>query len=239
MIILPNPPGTDKYLLNSSTPILSPKRPATVIVSNFTLPTRELVTEGTDINGFIIRDCIITVKLFEVANTRCGGNLCDRQNENLSRCACFQMTSRSGNVVISIEAEIKNPDGSTFTTAIQSKWFLEKYILTAPLPTGTRASKFEDFEVEDSFFTALKDVISYINTTCKFRVIGWVKRGEVQDQGAEQPTSLYGNNTNSRVMIQSGSLTHHVTRLDPVEPEKINLTHLDSLKFDVLNDFKY
>ena len=116
MIILPNPPGTDKYLLNSSTPILSPKRPATVIASNFTLPTRELVTEGTNINGFIIRDCIITVKSFEVANTRCGGNLCDRQNENLSRCACFQMTSRSGNVVISIKVEIK-----------KSRWFYVYY----------------------------------------------------------------------------------------------------------------
>ena len=71
MIILPNPPGTDKYLLNSSTPILSPKRPATVISSNFKLPTRELITEGTDINGFMIQNCIISVKSFEVANTRC------------------------------------------------------------------------------------------------------------------------------------------------------------------------
>ena len=239
MIILPNPPGTDKYLLNSSTPILSPKRPATVISSNFKLPTRELVTEGTDINGFIIQDCIINVKSFEVANTRCGGNLCDRQNDNLSRCACFQMTSRSGNVVISIEAEIRNPDGSSFTTAIQSKWFLEKYILSASLPTGTRASKFEDFEVEDSFFSSIKEVISYINTTCKFRVVGWVKRGEVQDQGAEQPTTSYRSNANARIMIQSGSLTHHVTRLDPMEPEKINLTRLERLKFNVLNGFKY
>ena len=125
------------------------------------------------------------------------------------------------------------------STAIQSKWFLEKYILSAPLPTGTRASKFEDFEVEDNFFTAIKDVIDYIYTTYKFRVIGWVKRGEVQDQGAEQPTNLYGSTANARVMIQSGSLTHHVTRLDPMEPEKINLTHLERLKFNVLNGFKY
>lgn len=129
MIILPNPPGTDKFLVNSSTPILAPKRPATVIKSNFNLPTRELVTEGTDINGFIIQNCILTLKSFEVANTRCGGNLCDRQGENSSRCACFQMTSRSGNVVVSIEVEITNPDGSKFSTMIQSKWFLETIFL--------------------------------------------------------------------------------------------------------------
>jgi len=235
MIILPNPPGTDKFLVNSSTPILAPKRPATVIKSNFNLPTRELITEGTDINGFVIQDCILTVKSFEVANTRCGGNLCDRQGENSSRCACFQMTSRSGNVVVSIEVEITNPNGSTFTTMIQSKWFLEQYLLTAPLPAGTRASKFEDFEVEDIFFASIRNVINYINTSCGFRVIGWVKRGEVQDQGAEQPTSTYGNPP--RVMIQSGSLTHHVTTLDPMVPERIDLDHLASLKFDVLNDF--
>ena len=68
-------------------------------------------------------------------------------------------------------------------------------------------------------------------------MIGWVKRGEVQDQGAEQPTSTYGNTP--RTMIQSGSLTHHVTRLDTMQPERIDLDHLTSLKFDVLNDFNH
>ena len=196
------------------------------------------IPEGTDINGFIIQDCIVSVKSFEVANTKCGGNLCDRHNENLSRCACFQMTSHIGNVVVSIEVEITNLDGSTFTTMIQSKCFLEKYLITGPLSAGTRASKFEDFEVEDNFFAAIKNVINYyINTTCGFRVIGWVKRGEVKDQGAEQPTYTYG--ALSRTMVQSGSLTHHITRLDPMQPEKFDLVRLSGLKFNVLHGFNY
>ena len=112
------------------------------------------------------------------------------------------MTSHSGSVVISIETEIRNPNGSLFTTATQSKWFLEKYILSASLPTGARASKFEDFEVEEKSFSSIEEVINYINTTCHFRVIGWVKRGEVQGQGADQPSSLYGSNSGI-IMIQS------------------------------------
>lgn len=90
------------FLINATTHILTPKWPATVITSNFKLPTHEIVTEGIDINGFIIHNYVLHVKSFEVANTRCDINLCGRQNDNSLNCPCFQMTSHSGNVVVSI-----------------------------------------------------------------------------------------------------------------------------------------
>ena len=43
-------------------------------------------------------------------NTKCGGNLCDRQQVSNSKCACYQMQNSSGHIVIYIEFQIKIPD---------------------------------------------------------------------------------------------------------------------------------
>ena len=172
MILLVNPPGTDKFLANSMMPILSPERPAIVVQSIFKLPIKHIITEGTDINGFILNNCSVSVLSFQVRNTKYGGNLCDRQQESIGKCACYQMPNRTGNVVISVEVKVTLQDGTTFNSRLQSKWFFEKFIMTAPLPAGTRAINFEDYEVEDRFFYALESVTNYINRICQFRVLG-------------------------------------------------------------------
>ena len=51
--------------------------------------------------------------------------MCDRQQECINKCACYQMTSRSGNVLLSVEVKATLPDGSSFKTFIRSKSFLE------------------------------------------------------------------------------------------------------------------
>ena len=84
MIMLGNSPTTNKYLTNSTTPTLMPYRLAIAINSNFNLPSCHIITESTDLNGFIIENCTIQVQSFQVQsfqvrNTKCGGNLCDGQ----------------------------------------------------------------------------------------------------------------------------------------------------------------
>ena len=189
MIMLANPNGTDRYIANGSTPILTPFRPLIIINSNFDMPMREIVAIGTDMNGFILHNCEIKPLGFHVQNTRCGGNMCDRQQENLGKCACYQMPNRSGNVMISFEVEVSLPDGKSFTTFFRSKWFLETFILKGNLPVGIRANSFEDYVIEERFFNALDAFTKYINSKGKFLVIGWAKRGEVMDQGVSQPSN--------------------------------------------------
>ena len=236
MLLLVNPPGTDKFLANGNTPILSPQRPAIVIQSTFHLPVKYIVTEGTDVNGFVLNNCTVTILNFQVRNTRCGGNLCDRQQDTTGKCACYQMPNRSGNVVISAEIRVTLPDGNTFNTEFQSKWFFDNFIMSAPLPAGVRAINFEDYEVEDRFYLALSRITQYINRICKFRVIGWVRRGEVQDQGVDQPSNGLPHNA-ARVMVQSGTINHHITRLDAMTPELIDMVQLNRMKFNVIDGF--
>ena len=149
-----NPSGSDKYLSNGATPILSPQRPLIIINNNFNLPMRQIVKEGTEMNGFILHECEVVPLGFYVQNTRCGGNMCDRQQESLSRCACYQMFNQSGNVMISVEIKVCLPDSTSFTTIFRSKWFLETYILNGNLLVGLRADSFEDYEIKEHFFNA-------------------------------------------------------------------------------------
>ena len=54
------------------------------------------------------------------------------------------MHNRIGNVVISIEVQIKIPNGSTLKNSIRIKWFSKNFILTGDLLSGNRSYTFED-----------------------------------------------------------------------------------------------
>ena len=231
MMLLANPMSTDRYLSNAVTPILAPKRSAVVIQSNFKLTMRKVVQSGTNMNGFILHDCEVKPVGFYVQDTNCGGNLCDRQQESLGRCACFQMLNRSGCIKISIELEVVCGDIS-FTTVFRSKWFVEKYILKQHLPIGVTAHTFEDFEVEERFFGSLSTIFSYINNNCKFQAIGWAKRGEMMDLGVAQPSNSLPHN-GAKNVVESSNLLHHITKLEPMTPHLLDQETIDSLRFEV------
>ena len=214
MIMSTNVPDIEKFLATGTTPILVPVKPIIAINSNFHLKTCKIVTEGTDINGFILHDDKIEVIGVDVRNTNCGGNLCDRQQEHIDKCCCFQMNNRSGNVVISIEVKVNLPNKTSFRSEIRSKWFLEKYILTKPFFGGTRSSQFQSWQVEEMLEASIINIINAINNICLFCVIGWSKRGVVTDISTEQSSGGY--NVPDSAQVVSGNIKHHITRIDPI-----------------------
>ena len=52
-------------------------------------------------------------------------------------------------------------------------------------------------------YTTFESVTRYINELCKFRVVGWAKRGEVQDQCVEQTSNICNGlpHNAARVMV--------------------------------------
>lgn len=132
--------------------------------------------------------------------------------------------------------EVILPDGASFTTFFRSKWFLDKYIFKGNLPVGIRADAFEDYEVEERFSYRLDKIMKYINSKGKFLVVGWAKRGEVMDQNVDQPSNGLPHNT-PKTMVQSGTLNHHITKLEPMTPTVLSQEFLDILRFDVIVGF--
>ena len=242
MIVVVNPPSNDCFVAHGTTPIIAPQRPILVTDSNFIFPQRPIVIEGTDVNGFIILNVMLNIRIFQVIDSPCGGNLCDHQslmNGDImkNRCCCIQMMNRVGNVVIIFDVELRTDDCETFNTRMSIKWCMKIFIISDDFPAGAQAFLFEDYEVEDRIYNTESRVFNDMNTVGGFQVVGWVKIGEVEDQGMDQPNNGLPHNS-QRVMVQSGNLNHHISKMEPTNPELINLITLNGFKFNVDTGFQ-
>ena len=78
----------------------------------------------------------------------------------------------------------------------------------------------------------------YINDRGGFRIIGWAKRGMIQDQGAtvqqDQGQQRYGQPTNQgNNMVENADVRLHIVRIDPTHPENIVMNELNALKYNM------
>jgi hypothetical protein len=81
-------------------------------------------------------------------------------------------------------------------------------------------------------------VIHYINERGGFLIIGWAKRGMIQDQGAvaqqDQGQQRYEQPTNQgNKLVENVDVRLHIVRIDPTNPENINLDKLNALKHNM------
>ena len=236
-----NPPSTDKFLGEGSTPILTSARPLVILHDNFVLPERPIAPNGTDVTGCILNGARVEPQSMETFQTGCDGRLCDQKNLLVNgilmkRCPCMQM-DKSGKVMHSWILTVIGSDGNSFTVRFSSKWFMFNFILSAPFPIGTKASDFEPYLVEERLFGAFRSVCDYINNHGGFRIFLWVKRGQVQDQGVDQPNDGLPYNA-ARSTVESGILNHHIVRMEPMTPTAIDGEALNNLKFNVSTGFR-
>ena len=90
--------------------------------------------------------------------------------------------------------------------------------------------------VEERLFEAVETVFNYINVHGVFQIYVWMRRGEVEDQGVDQPNSGLLWNA-ARNTVESGALKHHIVRIEPATPADIDVTALNDHKFDVSSGF--
>jgi hypothetical protein len=221
---------------------LETQRPFIVTNSNIEMPEISIFSSGTGINGFNLHNCQITVTSVEPYDSPCGGYLCDHQSLKkggvvANRCPCIQMIRRTGITAIEIEVEVMLPGGGgSFTAVFSSRWFNETFVFTGPLPQNIRVGSFGHYIVENRLFQAITAAVRLINNSGGWQVFGWAKRGEVLDQGVDQPNNGLPHNA-PRVMVEAGTLNHHITRLEPMCPERVDLDALNGIKFDVTTGF--
>ena len=75
--------------------------------------------------------------------------------------------------------------------------------------------------------TCIDNVVDHVNVNGGFTVVGWHKRGQINDQSAS-------GDTNEAQTIQAGDVTYHMVSVEPTDD---TLTHahpdLTALKFRV------
>ena len=207
------PSTVENYLSGSSTPIIELSRPLVSIDDNFDFPPRPIVANGNDSCGCILENARIQVQSADIFDTECHGRMCDQQSFMKGgymspKCACMQM-NQSGKVAINWDLKIDCEDGSTIQTKFMSKQFTSEFIMNGDLPMNVSASSFSHNIIDDRLFDAGQDVCDYINLCGGFKIILWVKRGVVMDQGVDQPNNGLPYNA-ARTTVQSGNLNHHI-----------------------------
>ena len=149
-----------------------------------------------------------------------------------NRCACMQMT-KSGKAAFAWGLEMAMHSGSV-TTTLTNKSFTNECFINGELPINTAAETFTDnCIVEDALLDSASNVMTCINNRGGFNAILWVKRGEVLDQGVDQPNNGLACNA-ARTEVESSSLNHHIVRLFPAAPDAINTEDLNALKFNAV-----
>ena len=234
--LIVKPAHTDTYLSGGSIPLLTVSRPLLLVDSNLKLPSIQILAKGTDVGGSILLGVRIVVRSVDVYNTPCHGQFCDHQSllkgDTLAnRCACIQMT-KSGKVAFAWGIEMHMHGGNSVFTTFLSKSFTNEYFINGELPINTTAESFTDnYIAEDALIESAVGVMDHINGKGGFNVILWVKRGEVLDQGVDQPNNGLAYNA-ARTDVESSKLNHHLVRLFPAMPEAINMEDLKDLQFN-------
>ena len=125
-----------------------------------------------------------------VANTHCVGFFCDRQNleenkKNGNVCPCYSSgNANHARLVLQFDLEVTTDTGKTFLVKKFSSHKFTQYFIRKPFESHTT---FNTFDASDAFVKmcdSIFQIFNYANARDKFTVIGWSKRGEINDQSA-------------------------------------------------------
>jgi len=115
---------------------------------------------------------------------------------------------------------------------------MNNYMFKEKLGAHIRASYFSNPDIEDEILDCTRKVMRYINDRGGFRIIGWAKRGMIQDQGAtaqqDKGQQRYGQPTNQgNNMVENADVRFHIVRIDPNHPKNIVMGKLNDLKYNM------
>ena len=143
---------------------------------------------------------------------------------------------KSGKVMISMGLEVRGGSGDSFMVQFASKWFMKTFIYSGALRMGTKASDSNSYEVEERLYDAVASVFRYINEPGGFRIYLWVRRGEVEDRGVDQPNRGLAWNA-ERATAKLGVIRYHIVRMEPSNPAALDVDALEGFKFNVSSGF--
>ena len=108
-----------------------------------------------------------------------------------------------------------------FSSIKFSLLYLKEYF-----PKSTKRISFDVTQNEDDLYESMDNVVNFYNCNGGFTVIGWYKRGEVNDLNRSEE-----NNEK----ISSSTISHHVTSVYPSHFIREHATPTEQMKYDVLN----
>ena len=171
--------------------------------------------DGNSSSAFLYNNVQITVDNVRVMSTSCCGIHCDRQrvadwNTAGRGCGCFNNMSRHYNPAIIMTVYFKSSDGQTrIMNEFLSRQFLS-FCTIDKIPMDVRASQLQATNAAYDLQDSIIEVTNYINEIGGWTVIGWCRKGIINDQ------SLVGmTEDGEHAQVDSGNLNFHIVSLIP------------------------
>lgn len=180
--------------------------------------------------SFVMNSILIEVLDTSVHETNCAGSFCDRQHaievcRSSRACGCFAMQSMVSNIVLmhSIECT-KNGDKILYMDQFSSLQFSKLY-LKHYFSATVNHNHLDNTEEYYALETCIDQVVEFVNRNGGFTIVGWYKRGEINDMSTED----------SENHVDSGVIGYHAVSIYPTASLCRNPENLSHLKFEYIH----
>ena len=231
-------------LMNNETPMVESNFPIVALAPPAILPNIPLNMEiqGESSLSFVVNGARLVVRSTAPTQTSCSGLFCDKQRLKDIRggCGCFHMINNRSNLAFLHNIRLTGYPNVDITVNNFSSTKFSLLYLNQRLPPSVKVSA---LNMTDEYFDLLDCItraIDYINDHGGFTVVGWYRRGIINDRSlvvSNNNNTNYNQNHNAEdIQVGSGEINYHVVELYPTDR-----SHLDrqSARGIVLNTKKF
>ena len=201
--------------------------------------------------AFVYNEARVDLHFTAVVKTTCTGNLCDRQRisdwNGVKGCGCYGMSPNSSSLALIHAITITSSTGQVLKMDEFSSRKFSSLYLTEAIPGSVKLYMLQLTEGYLNMLSAANNCIDFINNNGGFTVIGWYKRGVINDKSLLASRTLSnigisgsGNGTNNEenTQVDAGEISYHIVHLTPTNrdllvPESILGAGLKEMKYDV------
>ena len=223
--------------------LVKTQMPAVVMKRPSVLPSISInnMIEGNNSMAFVLNGVFLNLNRTVPVKTTCSGFLCDKQRcsdwNGKRGCGCYHMTQYRTNIAFEHSIYFDTQRGRIVHNNFSSTKFSLLY-LNDNIPGAVRISALRMsnayWEIED----AIENVVDYVNDNGGWTVVGWYKRGVINDRSLLEANSTQhpSNNQDSTNEVDAGQLSYHVVQLLPTNQD---MHQRGNESFRELNDLRY
>ena len=213
-------------------PIVKTKRccmALTIPKAYYAIPKLTSVPENTT-KCYCINKASVELMSFDFENTECGGCFCDRQyviNKTSKQCGCYQTTSRASSIVAVMGLKIEK-DETSFEVTFSSRKFLQ-FFLNGPLPLNLMKERLDNSDEAMDLEDTIEDIMKTVNRNGGWTVVGWIRQGQIVDQGVASDTS---NPKAEKTEVIATKTTDHVVHVVPTNDFLKRHQRIQDMRYD-------
>ena len=244
-ILAPMPITT---LMNNETPMVESNFPVVALSPPETIDPIPLSMEiqADSSLAFVVNNADLVVRSSAPTQTNCSGLFCDKQRLRDIRggCGCFHMISNRSNLAFIHNIRLVDGIGTDITVNNFSSTKFSLLYLSQRLSPSIKISALNMTDEYFDLLDSIDEVVSYINSNGGFTVVGWYRRGIINDRTLVDRNANANNgrnnnaNTNDDLQVGAGEVNYHVVDLYPTDRALLDKTtelggQLHEKKFDV------